>query len=287
MADSAQALGDFIAPVVSTGVSHGQFMKFDDKQAFQAYNTARATGGKRARIVFDETAAYYNCVTNALEIAIDDAERAAAGQGDPLLMEQAKIKTLLTNVATARELNVWTKAKAAVSATGSVGVWSTATNDPVAEIDSVIETIATKTGLMPNRIVLGLGAWRALKNHVLVRSRFPGAPQVGASLDQIRGIFLNPDMEIRVGVMPYDTKKIGATKTNTNIVGAEVFVFYASDSPSVYDPSAMKTFRVSGTGVEAVKQYRDESCASDIYAIDFLEEVQVVATDAIARITVS
>lgn len=285
MADRTQALADFIAPVVSTGVAHGMYKAFNDQQAFQAYSTGRAVGGKRTRILFEDSDAYYNCVAKALEIAIDDHERDSAG--DQLALEQAKIQTLLTNVATARELDVFTKIKAAVSATASIGVWSTATNDPVAEIDQVIETIATKTGQMPNRIVLGLAAWRALKNHTLVRARFPGAPVAGVSQDQIKGIFLNPNMEIRVGVLPYDTKKVGGTKTNSNIVGAEVFVFYASDTPSVYDPSAVKTFRVSGTGIEAVKQYREESCASDVLAVDYAEDVIVTATDSIARITVS
>jgi hypothetical protein len=44
---------------------------------------------------------------------------------------------------------------------GGVGSWSGAdnANDPVAELDAQIEALATDTGRMPNRLVIGLPAW--------------------------------------------------------------------------------------------------------------------------------
>ena len=50
--DVKSALADFIAPRVPVGVGTGMFKKFDDKNAFQRYDTARAVGGPATRIEF-------------------------------------------------------------------------------------------------------------------------------------------------------------------------------------------------------------------------------------------
>ena len=43
--DVGSKLADFIAPRVPVGVGTGMFKKFDDKNAFQIYDTSRAVGG--------------------------------------------------------------------------------------------------------------------------------------------------------------------------------------------------------------------------------------------------
>jgi hypothetical protein len=98
---------------------------------------------------------------------------------------------------------------------------------------------------------------------------------------------INPGIDIRVGVLSADSVKFGAGKTAVNIVGGEVFLFFASDAPTQYDPSFAKTFAVDASMVGAVKEYRDENAVSDVLAMDWTEDIQVVATDAGRRITLS
>jgi hypothetical protein len=287
--DKTSKLASFLAPSVPTGAANGQYKSFSDKNAFAVYNTARAVGGSRTRVEFDASDAFYNCKPNGLEIAIDDHERDQAGTNDKggLQLERAKINTLISAQVISHELAVFNRLRAAVSATGSVGVWSNAANDPVAEIDSLIEAISNSIAKMPNRMVIGLGAWRVIKNHPKVLARQPGKDNIGVKLEQLAAMLLNPAMDIRIGVLPSDTTKPGKAASNANIVGNEVWVFYGEENPSVYDPSFAKTFRTDRSGVDTVKEYREEGSSSDVYAVDWTEDVIVTAPIAGRRITLS
>jgi hypothetical protein len=285
--DRASALAEFIAPTVPVGSATGKFKSFNDKNAFQVVATDRAIGGEAKRLEFAATDPDYNCAPQALEIAIDDHERELAGEGDPLGLERAKIETLVTSAVVSHEDKVFTAIKAAVAAVGSKGVWSSASNDPVKELDEQIEAIAIETGMMPNRIVFGVGAWRVFRNHDKVIARQPGAALIGVTNAQAAQMLLNPGVEIRVGVLSKDTAKFGAAKSASNIVGAEVFLYYASGAPTLYDASFAKTFRTRNGGVEAVRQYRSERNRSDILAVDWSEDIQVVSTACVRRLTIS
>ena len=285
--DVKSALADFIAPRVPVGVGTGMFKKFDDKNAFQRYDTARAVGGPATRIEFASTDGNFNCEANALEVPIDDQEREKAGDAQSAL-EEAKTRTLVINASLAREKRVFDLVKANVAAAASKGAWSSdATANPIDEIDEQIEAIATLTGLMPNRMVIGLGAWRVLKNHANVIARLNGSPDKSVSLDAFAGMLLNPQIEIRVGIMSIDANKMGKAASKSNVVGSEIFLFHGSDNPTQYDPGFAKTFSVGANSVEAVRLYREERNRSDILAVDWSEDVQVVSAICAKRITVS
>lgn len=285
--DRKSVLANFIAPVVATGIAHGQFKKYADKNDFQVLDTGRATGGTRKRIEFGATDPYFNCTPQGLETTIDDHERALAGETGVRALQESKIANLVSACSTSHEKKVFDIVKAAKSATGGIGVWSNAANDPIAELDAQIEAMATATGLMPNRIIFGIGAWRVFRNHALVKSRQPGADLIGLTADQAVRMTINPQMELRVGILSADSTKFGAAKNAVNIVGGEVFLFYASDTPNQFDASFAKTFATSANMINSVREYREERAASDVYYADWSEDIQVVASACGARITLS
>lgn len=286
--DRASSVAEFLSPTVPVAAATGKFKSFNDKNAFQVPATARAIGGAATRLEFLATDTDYNCKPKALEIAIDDQERDLAGSADPLALEQAKIDVLLTSALISHENDVLAAVKAGISAVGSRGSWSDlATNDPIKEIDEQIKAITVATGQMPNRIILGIGAWYYLRNHAKTLARQPGAANIGVSLQQFTGMLLNPGIEARIGVLSKDTTKMGATASKANIVGDEVFIFYASASPTQYDPSFSKTFRTNRGGVEAVRMYRDDKSRSDILAVDWSNDIQVTASICGRRLTIS
>lgn len=285
--DRSKSLANFIAPIVSVGIASGQFKKYSSKNDFQVLDTSRAVGGTRKRIEFAATDPFFNCVPQGLETSIDDYERKLAGESGVVALQESKIRNLVGAAGTSHEKKVFDIVKAAKAATGSVGVWSNASNDPVAEIDAQIEAIATETGLMPNRIIFGLGAWRVFRNHALVKARQPGADLIGLTTDQAVRMMLNPQMECRIGILSSDTTKFGANKNAVNIVGGEVFVFYASDTPDQFDASFAKTFATTDSMIDGVREYREEQASSDIYFVDWTEDIQVVAGECGRRITLS
>ena len=282
--DVKTTLADFIAPRVPVGMGSGQFKKFNEKNDFQVYNTARAVGGPATRMEFSADDEYFNCAANALEATIDDQEREKAGDAQTAL-EEAKVRTLVINAALAREKKVFDLIKSGVSVAST---WtSSGDNDPIDLIDAEIEAIANATGLLPNRMVIGLGAWRKIKNHAEVLKRQSGTSNKGVSLEVFAGMLLNPMIDIRVGVMAYDTAKMGKAANKQNVVGSEIFIFHGNDNPTQYDPGFAKTFSIGANSVEDVRMYREEQVRSDILAVDWSEEIKVISTLCAKRIQVA
>lgn len=284
--DKTSAIARFICPVVPTGTTNGQYKKYDSKNDFQAYVTDRAIGGNRKRIEFAATDPFFNCKPHGLEVPVDDHERQSSGANENRLAE-GKIRTLVTTATLSHELAVMAAVKAGKAATGSIGVWSNAANDPIDEIDSQIEAIATETGRYPNKLVLGVGAWRILKNHAKVLTRQPGAGNIGVTMAQFAAMLLNPEIQIKVGLLSRDTVKFGAAKNAVSIVGGEVFLFYGEDQPDQYDPSFAKCFSTTPSMVDAVREYREDRSASDIYYVDWSQDIVVTAPECGRRITLS
>jgi len=225
--DSASELANFIAPIVPTGAQHGQFKVFEKADAFQIYNTARAVGGPNTRIEFNASDAFFNCKPQGLEIAIDDSERDPGAK--PLAIEKAKIRTLVINTNTGHEAKVFDLVKSAKAAAADVGVWDgDADVDVVDEIDGQIQGVLADTGMMPNRMVIGVGAWKVIKNHPSIKSRLSDNQKEGATLTQFASMLLNPKIEIKVGILGRSDSKPGKAGTKSNIVGSEVFIFIAS-----------------------------------------------------------
>ncbi len=287
--DLKSSLALFIAPEVVVPAATGQYKSFDDKNAFQVLDTSRAVGGAARRLQFAATDPTYNCLPQALEIPIDDHERDEAGQGDPLHLEQAKSRTLVSSAVASHEAKVFDTVAANLPAVDGSGAWSGTdnTSDPIAEIDALIENIATETGMMPNRMVIGLPAWAVIRHNPQVVARFPGANSVGVSNSQFASLLLNPDIDIRVGVLSRDDAKWGGTKKASNIVGSELYLFHGAQAPTIYDPSFMKTLRTRSGGVDLVRIYREEASRSDVLAVDWTEDIQITSAISAARVTVN
>lgn len=284
--EKAVSLADFVAPVVATGVAQGQFKRFDDADEFIVYNTERAMGAGRTEIHFDADDPFYNCTPNGLKVTLDDHEREKAGD-QALNLERAKIRVLINAQRLAREYKVWTAVRANLAAASGVGQWSSATVDPITELDAQIQAITTNIGMMPNRIAFGLGAWVTFRNHPKVIARQPGSAAIGLSTDQAAGMTVNPGIKIAVGTMSVTAGKKGGSKTKSNIIGDEVFLFYAEEQPDQFDPSFAKTFAVDASLVSGVKEFRHADEIGDVYAVDWTEQIQVTSTISARRIALS
>ncbi len=257
-----------------------KYKSFDDKNTFQVIDTSRAVGGPAKRLEFAASDPTYNCLPQALEIAIDDHERDEAGQSDPLRLEEAKTQTLVSSAITSHEAKVF----GIVSTLGSNGAITFGSDDPIAIIDAHIEGLATDTGRMPNRIVVGLPLWNMLRHDPQVLNRFPGAASIGISMTQFASLLLNPSIDIRVGILAKDMTKLGAAKANVNIVGDQLLIFHANPSPTLYDPSFMNTFRMRRGGVDVVRTYREDSARSDILAVDWSEDIRVTSSVCVRKL---
>lgn len=281
--EAIDPIAELFAPTVQVSAAQGFYKQFSDKNAFQVLDTARAIGGSARRLEFAATDPTFNCLPQALEIGIDDHEREAAGS-DPWALEQAKIKTLVQSSRRSHAVKVYDKVAAALAGTGKT--WNDAA-DPIVDIDAELLSIATTIGEMPNTIVFGLNAWSLFRNHSKVRARFPGAEVVGVNTVQAAQLLLNPSIKIVVSTLVKDTTKAGVAKSTAQVVGSAVWIFHSSPAPSLYDPSFAKTFRTNASGVDAVYRYRDDKARSDIYAVDWSEDIKVTSSVSASRLNVA
>ena len=281
--EAIDPIAELFAPTVQVSAAQGFYKQFSDKNAFQVLDTARAIGGPATRLEFAATDPTFNCLPQALEIGIDDHEREAAGS-DPWALEQAKIKTLVQSARRSHAVKVYDALAAAVSGTGKN--WNSLAN-PIEDIDAEIVSIATTIGEMPNTIIFGLNAWATFRKHAKVLERFPGADIVGVNTMQAAQLLINPSIRIVVSTLVKDTAKRGVAKSNAQVVGASAWIFHSSPAPSLYDPSFAKTFRTNSSGVDAVYRYRDDKSRSDIYAVDWSEDIKVTSSVSASRLTIT
>ena len=283
--DRASALAQFVAPLIPVVGSTGKYKKFDDKNSFQTYDTSRAIGGKARRIEYLTTDPSYNCQPQALEIAIDQAERKAAGANIAQL-EENKLQTLLSATILSHEVKVVSIMKK-LAATANVGNWSSPDVDPINELDAQFEAIATDTGMLAGAIVFGLSAWRKFRSHAKVIKRMPGAALIGVTESQAATMMLNPAVQIRVAVLSQDTAKLGAAAAKQLVVGDDVFIFIRTPNPTTYDPGWMKNFTDGDSSVMGVREYVTEDQINTVLRCDWSEDIQLVGTLAGRRITLS
>jgi hypothetical protein len=284
--DLAGGIADFLAPRVLVPAGSGQYKEYNSKDAMQKYNTKRALGGPAKRIGFTNEDKSFNCLPNALEIAIDDVERAKAGEVNDAqsILEQSKVKTVVSNANIAREVEV-VEVVAALSAVAGRGTWSSADADPIEELMETIEEIGAN-GQMPNRIAFGITAWRILRNHPNVIARMPGAEVAALNTEKLLEMLGYGDIDVRIASMAADTAKRGKTKDAGFITGSSVYIFRGDENPTQYDASAVKTFSTTSTGVGGVWEYRDNSCRSDVYALDWSQDIKVTATAMIKKLAI-
>ena len=280
--DVKSALADFIAPPVPTGVTDGHYKRFDEKNTFRVYNTKRGIGGAATRIHMDADDPTFNCAPYALEAAIDDFERQKAGEFQQAL-EEAKIREVIVGATLSHDDEVLAKARS-VAATAKT--WG-ANADPIDDIDQAILDIVNLTGMFPNRMVMGPGTWKLLKNHKNVVSRQRSTTDKAVDLGGFASMLLNPNIEIRLGLLSKDTAKEGKAAAKQNIIGSDILIFVGSQNPTTFDPSFMKTFRVGDIATGNVTEYRDETCSSDIYKVAWSNDIKVVSSICAKRLTVS
>jgi hypothetical protein len=281
-------VADLFAPRVPVGVASGRYNKFDEQQAFLAYNAARAVGGAATRIKFGVSTGAFDCTPNALEIGIDTHERERAGEGFALL-EQAKTRTLICNAAESHLDKVMTTVRASVSAVSNKGEWSDPNVDPVLELDGQIEAIWLASGLLPNTLVLDFGAWMLLKNHPKVIARQPGAVVVGLKAEQLAAMLAAPGIRVEISTGVKAATGFGnATKTKASALGGKsAWLMYTSIAPTQYDPSFCKSFSVSDEMFTNVTTYVEEQTRSDILAVDWSNDVQLISSLLVKRIDVT
>jgi len=182
---NAEFIGNALFPHVPVGARAGKIIVFG-KESFMAYDTARAPGGPIKRINLGYGSASYGIVDHALSASvpievleearavpnIDLANNAVRTVQDALALrleiEQAVLATTAGNYAASN--------KAAKSGVTQWSDFTSATSDPLKDIETAKETIRSKIGKRPNVVAMGAAVLAQLKQHpaIIDRIKFTG-----------------------------------------------------------------------------------------------------------------
>jgi hypothetical protein len=109
------------------------------------------------------------------------------------------------------------------------GVWSDASVDPIKELDDQILAISNANGVMPNRMVIGIGTEAVLRHHPKVIARQPGSANTHhppAAFGHADGAAGDPSGRPLEG-----QAKAGKAKNAVNIVGDSLYIYTRRSRP--------------------------------------------------------
>ncbi len=289
---AAYRLANLICPIVQVGAASGTYKVFNDKNSFLIEDDSRALGGPRKRLQFEAGDATYNCKPRGLEIGLDDFESdlaGAAGEQRTNILEQGKIKSMVSRKALGYANRVFGAVTANVTPVTGKGQWSNPNIDPIDQLDEQLDALSTDIGTTENiSLIIGVSGWRALRGNAKVKARLGIKGEMVLSREMLLNALVFP-VGLEVSATSIVTKKFGqadvATGEKTQILAGYALLNYSVPSPTPFDASSFKCFSTSSVLVDSVKSYRDETSNATINALDWSEDIK--QTSALASRLIS
>lgn len=274
MQDDNDFIADKVFPLVPVSKQNDKYFVYEkagfrrDEAQLKAPGTPPSMGG------YDLSTDSYSCDVYAY--AHEIADQVVANADSPLQLERAgamlvaekiKIKREKDFVSSYMTSGIWGGDYTGVSGapTGNeVRFWDDyANSDPIADIRAAKIEIKRKTGKFPNKLVLGLEVFEAIKDHpdIIDRIKYTGTNNNPArvNLQTIAQVF-EVD-EILVAAATENTEKEGQTAAYSFICGKTALLTYTPSAPGIMTAASGYTFAWSGfvgssDGVR-IKKYRD------------------------------
>lgn len=287
----ANSLALRLAPIVQVPGATGQYKLFDDINAFQIYNTARATGGDPTRIEFAASDPTYACKPHALEVTIDEWERSQAGDS-PLaqkLLDQGKVGALVAAAAKADAKDVVDTVLANTTAVSDRGNWASADIDPIDQIDEQLLALSLAVGSKANiNIDMDLSAWYALRSNAKVKARVAANQVTPITREQFVASLLFP-MNFNASSIVYHSTKLGqATQTKARLLNAVCLIYVSVPNASVYDASAFKRFSQGmGTPMGNVRSWQNPNGLYEGHLLTWNKDIKQTSSVAIKRLNIT
>lgn len=272
--DNSKFLSPKVAPFVGVPHQSDLYYEWDIADFHRSEMEAVGPGSEAPQAVARLSTSSYFCPVYKLKYGIDDQSRANQDNG-PIDLERVKTQLLAQKALikadkqfqdAAFKPGVWTG-----STTGTdivvANKWDTASSTPIEDIRAEMCAVEEKTGFMPNKLILGRKAWKALQDNAQLIGRYEFNPVKKMNTAKVAELLDLEEVLVASGVV--NTAAEGQPAANEFIMSDSALLLYTTSSPSIDAPSAMYTFVWSGlTGINndgiAVKMYRDEPHSSDM-----------------------
>jgi hypothetical protein len=290
---SIQSAADFVAPracpVIKVRKQADRYVVYDDSffRRNEMKPRARATESAGGGYEFDNTPNYY-CDKYSLHYDIDDDDRRNAdsifqidAETTEYLTQQAMLNMEIDFASTVFATSTWTG-----STTGSditVGTkWDNASGKPIKDVRTQRESVKKKSGQWANVLLLGSGAWEAVRENVDVIDRIKHT-QFGVPTTELVAKAMGLDAIYVAGAIKTSSAEGASSETTAFInTSADALLLYVPKSPGIMTPMAAATFVWTGDGGmglndygAAIKKFRVEERNSDRVEINQYFDIKV------------
>jgi hypothetical protein len=249
-----------IAPVVQVDKQGDKYSVFSRADALRTEDAQRSPGTEARKISRSVSSDSYYAQNYALKypITIEDRENADEVYRQQLINDAARYVT--GKLALGWEQRVSTLCFTAANVGSSSGVGSewdaAASSNPVGNINTAIDNVHDLTGTRPNRIIMGLAAWRSLRRNDQILNRIFGSNNGGGypNTDQVANLL--EIEQISVGGAFRNSANEAQAETLVKIWGDSVLCYYTPSAPSRDEPSFMYSFRWATGGLPNMQAER-------------------------------
>lgn len=284
-ADNVKIAAD-IAPVVSVDKQGDPYTVFSRADAFRTEEALRSPGAEANKITRTISSDTYFAKNYALKlpITIEDRENS-----DPVFRQNLwndGAEYLTDKLMLGWEVRVATLVNATANVGSSAGVasgWnSAASSDPIGDIHTAMDNVQDLTGQRPNRLVLGLDAWRSLRRNDQILNRIFGVNNGGGfpSVQQIANLM---EIEnIHVGQAYRNTANEAQAEVLAKVWGDNALLCYTPDSPSRDRPSFMYSYRWAPAGIPSMSAERhpfDAKTKTEEVEVGYYQDEKITASE--------
>lgn len=279
-------IAGLIAPIVTVGKQSDVYAIYSRADALRTEDTKRSPDTEANKVTRTISSSTYYAQNYALKygVTIEDRENA-----DPI-HRQELINDAATYVTDKLALDWEVRVAGIVNSTSNVGSsagvgseWdAAASSDPIGDMNTAMDNVQDLTGLRPNRIVMGLDAWRSLRRNDQILDRVFGStrPQGFATINQVAGL-LEVD-NILVGAAYRNTAEEGLAESLAKVWGDNVTCYYAPERASRDRPSFMYSFRWAPPGLPNMQAERhpfDPKRKSEEVEVGYYQDERVTASE--------
>lgn len=202
-------VGETLFPRVPVELSGGQVLQFG-KEDFMQYATRRSWGGRTARASFGYAGVKYALFEDSIDVPIpremqrDASVMPGINLGSKATRKGSNIIQLSLERDQAAIATDPANFGANTEALAGAAKWSNAACDPRTSIEGAREAVRGSIGRYPNTLVLGVPAFNALRDNVILGQHFQYTTKESLTPEMIAAFFHIPKVSVAEGITSDD-----------------------------------------------------------------------------------
>jgi hypothetical protein len=287
--DATSYVATRVFPIVPSDKQSNVYYKYTKDDWFRDEATKRAPGVESSGSGYNLTnTSSFTCDVFALHKDIPDQVR---NNSDAMLNPDRDATLWLTSRMLLRLEKQWaadyfTTSKWLTDTTVAAKWDDFANSDPIGDVRTGIITIQKRTGMKPNKLVLGAEVFIKLIDHPDIVARLSGgatASQMALVNENILARIFGVDEVLVCGAIE-NTAAEGATGTYSFVQGKSALLVYTAPNPGLMTPSGGYTFMWTGVSeglgqTIGVRKFRMEPLKSDRIEAEIAFQNVVIGSD--------